>query len=251
VYQTIINQIPVHDVYIEAFLGNGSILRHKKLAETSILIDIDQKVIEAWKSISLFADELINKKTDGIYLINTDSIQYLSKLSLGEAFKDKPETVFIYCDPPYLIDSRSCKRNIYNYEMDELQHEFLLEVIKKLPFNIAISCYPNDLYAKYLKDWRKIEFKAQTRQGTAIEVLYMNYDEPTELHDYSFIGKDFRERERIRQKIKRHVNGLIRLPVHERNAIIKAITKEKTCHLKGNGCLQTEDPNCFACSEYF
>jgi hypothetical protein len=75
-----------------------------------------------------------------------------------------------------------------------------------------------------LPGWRKIHFKAQTRRGTATETLYMNYPEPKQLHDYRFIGTNYRDRDRIQQKIKRHVNRLQRLPVLERNAIIQAIT---------------------------
>jgi hypothetical protein len=54
----------------------------------------------------------------------------------------------------------------------------------------------------------------------------MNYPKPNSLHDYSFLGNDFRERERIRKKIFRHVEGLKRLPDHERGAIIEAITSK-------------------------
>ena len=63
-----------------------------------------------------------------------------------------------------------------------------------------------------------------TRGGVRREFLYMNYDEPEELHDYSFLGDDFRERERISKKIQRHVNKLSKLPLLERKAIVKAIT---------------------------
>lgn len=218
VYQAIINQIPSHIVYIEAFLGNGAIFKHKKLAQTSILIDINPKIIEDWRAVNSF-------DYDMIHLMNIDALQYLNQLLIGEAFKDDPENVFIYLDPPYVMTSRSCKRDIYKYEMTEEQHRQLLKMIKQLPFKVAISCYPDDLYDRSLTDWRRIVFRTQIRNGPAIEILYMNYPEPEKLHDYSFIGKDFRERERIRQKIKRHVNGLLRLPIHERNAILEAINK--------------------------
>nr|QGW60552.1 upf31.0 [bacterium] len=48
VYQTIINNIPPHDTYIETHLGGGNILERKRPAARSIGIDIDREVIQAW-----------------------------------------------------------------------------------------------------------------------------------------------------------------------------------------------------------
>lgn len=45
VYQTIINQLPPHDTYIEPFLGSGAVLRMKKPARASIAIDADADVV--------------------------------------------------------------------------------------------------------------------------------------------------------------------------------------------------------------
>jgi hypothetical protein len=45
VYQRIINQIPPHDVYVEAFLGDGAILRRKKPARRNIGIESDPGTI--------------------------------------------------------------------------------------------------------------------------------------------------------------------------------------------------------------
>lgn len=45
VYQQIINQMPPHDVYIEAFLGAGAIMRRKRPAGLNIGIEADAGVI--------------------------------------------------------------------------------------------------------------------------------------------------------------------------------------------------------------
>jgi D12 class N6 adenine-specific DNA methyltransferase len=50
VYQTIINQIPPHRVYIEAFAGSGAVLRHKRPAQISYAIDRDPAVVAALTS---------------------------------------------------------------------------------------------------------------------------------------------------------------------------------------------------------
>ena len=51
----------------------------------------------------------------------------------------------------------------------------------------------------------------------------MNYPEPLELHDYRYLGTNFRERERIHRKIARWKNRLIDMDSLERHAIMAAI----------------------------
>jgi len=41
IWQTIVNQMPPHDTYIEAFLGSGAVLRHKRTANVNIAIELD------------------------------------------------------------------------------------------------------------------------------------------------------------------------------------------------------------------
>nr|AFR43996.1 Upf31.0 major outer membrane lipoprotein [uncultured bacterium] len=53
VYQTIINNIPPHDTYIETHLGGGNILERKRPAARSIGIDIDREVIQAWQQLDV------------------------------------------------------------------------------------------------------------------------------------------------------------------------------------------------------
>lgn len=216
VYQAIINEIPPHQVYIEPFLGKGAILRYKKPAPIlNIGCELDQQLInDYW---------LPNINIDNIKVICKNGIDYLRDAGQGDFFLNLLKKVFVYADPPYIIKTRNCPRNRYKFEFTEQDHINFLTVVTRLPFNIAISCYDNDLYAQMLKNWRKIYFKAQTRRYTATETIYMNYAPPTELHDYTYLGKTFRERERIRKKLNRHVEGLKRLPIFERNAIIEAI----------------------------
>ena len=64
---------------------------------------------------------------------------------------------------------------------------------------------------------------AQTRGGPKEESLWMNFPEPTELHDYSFLGDDFRARERIKKKIKRWQEKLAKMDRLERLALMDAI----------------------------
>jgi len=63
-----------------------------------------------------------------------------------------------------------------------------------------------------------------TRGGRlAEEVLWMNYPEPVTLHDYRYLGADFRERQRIKRKTQRWTRRLQEMPDVERYAMLAAL----------------------------
>ena len=217
-YQKIINHIPLHDLYIEAFLGNGAIIRHKKPADWSIGIDLDTAVIQKWLNVE--------KRPS---LVNADSIIWLDNfLVLAAILKKMGIRVFIYLDPPYPKATRKSNKDLYNHEMTIEQHMKLLCAVRHLQDDcfVMISSYPNELYDSYLFDWHTTTFQSQTRSGTATEKLWMNYSEPKELHDYRYLGNDYRERERIKGIIQRNTSKFKRMPAAERNALIESLKKE-------------------------
>ena len=206
VYQTIINQIPPHAVYIEPFVGAGGVLKHKRPAETNIAIDLSGDAAALWEG------------AEGVTFLRGCGIQFLTQYR----FTGRE---FVYCDPPYLWAVRRTQRAIYDHELGDIDHAWLLEVLKGLPCMVAISGYPSDLYDKTLADWRRIEFTAATRGGAATEVLWMNYPEPVALHDYRYLGSDYRERERIKRKVGRWQDKLAGLPEIERRAILSSLAE--------------------------
>jgi len=203
VYHTIINQVPPHETYIELFFGGGGILKNKKTASRNIGVDLDPGVIRNWQQYK------------DIELSNTDALSFLKE------FKFRGNE-FIYADPPYL--TRACKRNKYNFELTEQEHEELLILLKQLPCKVMISGYSSKLYKRQLESFRTIQFNAMTRGGyPKTELLWMNYPEPAELHDYQYLGSDFREREKITRKRKRWIRNLKQMPRLERLAILTTI----------------------------
>ena len=113
---------------------------------------------------------------------------------------------------------------MYRHEMmGAEEHEWLLRLLLKLPCMVMISGYASELYDTMLAGWRRVEFTAQTRGGPATEVVWMNYPEPTELHDYRFLGSDFHDRCRITRKVNRWRAKLAGLPRLERAAILEAL----------------------------
>ncbi len=215
VYQQLINLIPPHHIYIEAFLGGGALMRAKRPAIKNIGIDINPAVIMEWHR---------NLPSDipGLELYTSSATQFLysnhhlSRLDSG---------AFVYCDPPYLMSTRSSQRQLYEFEYAEIEdHRALINTLRELKCMVMLSGYWSPLYAELLSDWRTHTFQAQTRSGKpATEWVWMNYPEPFELHDYRFLGNNFRQRESIKRQKTRWLNRLQTMPALKRMALLDAI----------------------------
>ncbi len=206
VYQTIINQIPPHETYIEPFLGSGAILRLKAPAKKSIALDLDPDVVYNF-----------SMEIPGLRILREDALYFLSNFPFkgGE---------FIYLDPPYLFSTRRSKRRLYKFELgEEAKHRKLLDILKSLNVPVALSGYWSELYVKELSEWRSISFKAPTHKGSATEWLWMNYPKPERLHDYRYIGATYQKRQAIKRKSERWVRRFKALPVLERERILQDI----------------------------
>ena len=103
-----------------------------------------------------------------------------------------PADAVVYCDPPYLLSERRSVRQYYRHELvSEADHMRFLGWARRLPCRVLISGYASELYASRIPGWRVEQFSAQTRGGgTAIETVWCNFPEPTELHDTRFVGMD-------------------------------------------------------------
>jgi site-specific DNA-adenine methylase len=219
VYQRIINQLPPHDLYIEPFLGSGAIMRFKRPARSSIGIDIDGEVIAA------FSDHA--SRIPGCTLICDDAISWLSVHNI-------PDYALVYLDPPYLLQTLRSGHQRYRYKFIDEQHWQLLQVICKLDCMIAISGYPSGMYEDFLSDWRMITYQARTRGlSSAVECLWMNYSEPKALHDYRYLGSNYRERERIKRMQERWRQRLHDLNPLERYAMLSVIDQFSSSKLAG------------------
>lgn len=208
VYQRIINHMPPHRVYIEPFLGAGAVLRNKRPAVENIGVELDQDVIA----------ERHSDHESGTTIIHADALEYLrDRWWQGDEL--------VYCDPPYVADSRTGGQ-MYRYEMTTAQHMELLSTLNALPsgVRVMISGYHSKLYASALKGWTLITFGSMTRRGMALEHLWMNFADPLELHDYRYLGEDYRERERIRKKVTRWTAKLEGMPKLERQALMAALS---------------------------
>jgi DNA adenine methylase len=219
VYQTIINRMPPHRVYIEPFLGSGAVMRHKKPASLNIGIDRDREAVKA------AARELIDGIGEGGFCFEAgDGVAFLRSY-------DFAGDELVYCDPPYLFETRSSERTRYDYEFgDKAEHIALLDIVTALPCMVMISGYWSRLYAKRLCDWHSVKFQAMSHGSPRTEYLWSNFSELVALHDYRHLGTNFRERERIKRKKQRWTSRLHRLPMMERQALLAAIDEAWGIH---------------------
>jgi len=210
VWQKIISHMPVHVHYIEAFAGSAVILKTKRPAPgRNIGIDVDRCVCDRLSS------EL---PVSAATVICGDAMQWLPDLQ-----ECQEPTTLVYCDPPYLAETRT--RRLYAHELytpDE--HESLLTMLQGLRCMVMLSGYWSQLYHDRLSDWGMIHFPAMTRGGLREEHLWMNFPAGRPLHDTRWHGEDYRERERIKRKRKRWTLRLMAMPQAERQILREAIT---------------------------
>ena len=116
------------------------------------------------------------------------------------------------------------RRRYYGHEFgEERLHGELLAVLSRFDVPVLISGYQSELYDRMLPQWRRIDYRTSTRGGPVIESLWCNFDEPAQLHDYRFLGVNFRERERLKRKKARWLAKLHKMTPLEAAAVLAAI----------------------------
>lgn len=266
--------MPPHDIYIEPFLGSGSILRLKRAAEKTIGIDLSSEVIHEWRSLlagKIDPAAAFSRISHGWSpnLVASPSAAITAALSIsgdaagridvsGDTRRRRPVfpamldprsltikrgdgieflesydfrgTELVYCDPPYLMSTRTCR--LYEYEMPDRDHRHLLRVIRKMKARVMISGYDSQMYRDGLPGWNLLQFEVTTRGNKrATECLWYNYPKPVELHDYRYLGENFREREKMKKMKARWKARLAGMPPLKRQALMSAILEaspEKT-----------------------
>jgi DNA adenine methylase len=184
--------MPPHEVYIEAFLGGGPVLLHKKPALRNVGIELDEALIAAWRKRSI----------PGLEIMHADAIELLNRWPWSK--RDNTRTL-VYCDPPYPAEVRHSKRKMYRCDLlGREEHVKLLSTLKSLPCMVMLSGYSSPLYESLLNDWRRVHFQIKDHISHATrKTIWMNFPEPPGLHDDSYLRSGFRERERVRRRQSR------------------------------------------------
>lgn len=83
--------------------------------------------------------------------------------------------VLIYLDPPYVLSTRHGKQ--YRCEMDDKDHNDMLDVALAHKGPVLISGYDNDLYNDRLQGWHKEETTCYSQVcSKKREILWMNFE---------------------------------------------------------------------------
>ena len=127
----------------------------------------------------------------------------------------------VYCDPPYLLHTRTSKRR-YRFDYREQDHIELLALLKRLPCQVILSGYPSALYDRLLEGWNQFELQVMNQAGVRTEKLWFNFA-VDRVHWASFAGKNFTDRQRIKRKAAGWGQRYQAMPRAERVAVLAAI----------------------------
>lgn len=216
VYHTIINQMPPHDLYIEPFLGGGSIMRHKKPAKRSIGLDLHLPALQQFNQAYL----------PSIAALETHHGNAIDFIKYGRIAGQWDHETLIYLDPPYPLDTRTSNQRYAN-ELTNDQHIELLTIVKNLNCLVMISTYPNKMYQQQLESWRLVKHQSVASNGEVREEnLYCNFEQPTYLHDDRYLGQNNDKRMDITRRIQRNKQKLLSWPQAERLRLLKELTTD-------------------------
>lgn len=203
-WQQIISQVPRCQRFIELMAGSAVLSAKIKNVPERVVNDVDPTVIN---SISI----------PGVTKLNLDYSQVLDLYSY-----DRSNTVF-YCDPPYLMSTRSHKKRLYKFDWGQADHERFLDLVTRYGGQVMVSHYPCSLYQDALKDWRQVPYRSMTRAGLRQELLFLNFDLPPLLADPSNVGENFTDRQRLKRKVNRLITRLDKEEPLERSAILSYV----------------------------
>jgi hypothetical protein len=200
--QAIIALMPPHDTYIETHLGGGAIMKRKPPARRNIGIDLDGRALKRWR---------------GDYPV--EKVHGCAHRFLAEYPFTGRE--LLYCDPPYLLHTRTSGRR-YRYDYEEQDHVELLALLKAVPGPVILSGYPSALYDEQLADWRTLELQVMNQAGVRTEKLWFNFT-PDRVNWARCAGKDFTDRQRIKRKAESWARRYQAMPRGERLAVLAGL----------------------------
>jgi DNA adenine methylase len=117
------------------------------------------------------------KKVPARLLATTDrlkdaEIEHIPGVDLIQRFQDA-EDCLIYCDPPYVLQTRHGR--MYEHEMNNSEHEALLDALERCKGYVILSGYAHPLYDDRLKHWTRLTVPALAEKGRSrTEVLWLN-----------------------------------------------------------------------------
>ncbi len=200
--QAIVAAMPPHDVYIEAFLGGGAIMKRKPPALRSIGIDLNRRAIDTFRC------------DYPVELHQGCALRFLETF----AFQGRE---LVYCDPPYVQSTRRSQRR-YRFDCTDDDHVALLDILTSLPCQVMISGYPSRLYDTHLAGWRSAEIQVNNQACVVTEKLWFNFA-PGRPHWHTCAGRNSIDRQRIKRLAESWARRYRTMPEGERLAVLAAV----------------------------
>jgi DNA adenine methylase len=200
--QPIIALMPPHDTYIETHLGGGAIMKRKPAALRNIGIDLDQRALEKFQCVY------------PVELVQGCAHRFLADYR----YRGRE---LVYCDPPYLQETRSSSRR-YRFDYQEQDHVELLSLLKTLPCPVILSGYPSALYEEHLTGWHSLQLQVMNQAGVRTEQVWFNFT-LDRVHWASYAGKNHTHRQCIKRKAENWGRRYRALPPGERLAVLSAL----------------------------
>lgn len=194
--------MPPHDTYIESHLGGGAIMRRKPPVLRNIGIDLDHRALEKFQCAY------------PVQLVHGCAHRFLAEY-------DYRGRELVYCDPPYLKETRSSARR-YRFDYEEQDHLELLRLLKRLPCQVILSGYPSALYEEWLPGWRSVALQVMNQGGVRTEKVWFNFS-LEQVHWARYAGKDRTDRQRIKRKAESWGQRYRALPPGERLSVLAAL----------------------------
>lgn len=128
------------------------------------------------KSVSDFMSTIdrlpeIHQRLSKVMVLCRDGIELMNEYS--------SPNVFMYCDPPYVLSTRTSAR--YVVDMTDEQQNSFIETCLRSKAKLLISGYDNELYNQLTDNgFTKLQFEVNTISGnrkpkTKVETLWKNY----------------------------------------------------------------------------
>jgi DNA adenine methylase len=117
--------------------------------------------------------EAVHQRLARVVILNRNALDVIRQ-------QDGPSTLY-YCDPPYLLETRTCPDH-YAHEMTDQQHGELLDLLANVGGSVLISGYRSELYDRWAEanGFTRIDFDvansmAQGPKTRRIECVWKNF----------------------------------------------------------------------------
>ena len=103
----------------------------------------------------------------GVQIENKPAVELIQRFNYSN--------VLIYADPPYVLGTRHGKQ--YRCEMDDQEHNNLLDILLAHKGPVLLSGYDNTLYNDRLRSWQREETACYSKVcSKKREILWMNFE---------------------------------------------------------------------------